>query len=271
MNNQPDRTHRADTTVGDVMATATTTHRGRNVLPVKVPEITLGFWAIKVLTTGMGETASDYLARTIDPIVAVGLATVGLAILLVAQIRARGYRDWLYWATVAMVSVFGTMAADVVHVVLGIPYIVSTVAFAIAVAAVFALWHRSERTLDIHSITTRRREAFYWTTVLATFALGAAAGDLTATTLHLGYLASGVLFAVAIAVPALAHRQRALNPVLGFWLAYVLTRPLGASFADWVAVSPDHAGLGLGTGPVSLVLIIAIIVAVGIRNVALRR
>jgi uncharacterized membrane-anchored protein len=271
MNNQPHRRHRADTAVGDAMATATTARMGRIALSVKVPEITLGFWVIKVLTTGMGETASDYLARTMDPIVAVGLATVGLAVLLVAQIRAHRYRDWLYWATVAMVSVFGTMAADVLHVVLGIPYTVSTVAFAIAVAAVFAVWHRSERTLDIHSITTRRREAFYWTTVLATFALGTAAGDLTATTLRLGYLASGVLFAVAIAVPAVAHRQWGLNPVLGFWLAYVLTRPLGASFADWVAAPADRAGLGLGTGPVSLVLIIAIIIAVGSRYVAPRR
>jgi uncharacterized membrane-anchored protein len=170
-----------------------------------------------------------------------------------------------------MVSVFGTMAADVLHVALGIPYVVSTVAFAIAVAAVFALWHRLERTLDIHSITTTRREVFYWTTVLATFALGTAAGDLTATTLHLGYLASGVLFAVAITVPAVANRRWGLNPVLNFWIAYVLTRPLGASFADWVAVPADRDGLGLGTGPVSVVLIIAIIVAVGIRNVAPRR
>ncbi len=229
---------------------------------VKVPEITVLFWIVKILTTGMGETASDYLVRTVDPVLAVGAAGLVLAVLLVVQFTVRSYRPWIYWATVAMVSVFGTMAADVAHIVVGIPYLVSTVAFAVVVAAVLTTWYRSERTLDVHSITTPRRETFYWVTVLATFALGTAAGDMTATTLHLGYLASGVLFAVAIAVPAVAHRWWGLNPVLAFWIAYVLTRPLGASFADWIAVPPARGGLDLGTGPISLVLIAAIAVAV---------
>lgn len=220
------------------------------------------FWVVKILTTGMGETASDWLARAIDPVIAVAAAGLVLAVLLALQMTVRAYRPWVYWATVAMVSVFGTMAADVAHVVLGIPYVVSTAAFAVAVAAVLAVWHRTEGTLDVHSITTLRREAFYWVTVLATFALGTAAGDMTATTLHLGYLASGVLFAVAIAVPAVAHRWWGLNPVLAFWIAYVLTRPLGASFADWIAVPPARGGLDLGTGPISLVLVAAIVVAV---------
>jgi uncharacterized membrane-anchored protein len=196
---------------------------------------------IKVLTTGMGETASDFLARTAVPEPAVGVTGLVLATLLVAQVRAARFHPWLYWAAVAMVSVFGTMAADVLHVVLGVSYLVSTVAFGTAVAVLLALWHRTEGTLAIHSITTHRREVFYWATVLATFALGTAAGDLTASTLGLGYLASGVLFAATIAVPAIAHRWWGLKPVLAFWAAYVLTRPLGASFADWLAVPPTAA------------------------------
>lgn len=139
----------------------------------------------------------------------------------------------------------------------------STTAFALALAAVFAVWYSSERTLSIHSIVTRRREAFYWATVLTTFALGTAAGDMTATTLHLGYLTSGVLFAVVIAIPAVAYRAPGINRVLAFWFAYVVTRPVGASFADWLGVPPARRGLGLGTGSVSLVLaaVIAALVA----------
>ncbi|MCW2722445.1 hypothetical protein [Pseudonocardia sp.] len=228
---------------------------------VKVPAVTLAFWVVKVLTTGMGETASDHLAKTFDPVVVVGLSGIVLVALLAVQVATRQYRPWLYWAAVAMVSVFGTMAADVLHIGLGVPYAVSTTAFAVAVAAILAVWHAVEHTLDIHSISTVRRELFYWATVLATFALGTAAGDLTATTLHLGYLGSGVLFAVAIAVPAVAYRWGA-NPVLTFWIAYVLTRPLGASFADWIAVPPGRGGLDLGTGAITLVLLAAIVVGV---------
>jgi uncharacterized membrane-anchored protein len=231
---------------------------------VKVPAITLAFWAVKVLTTGMGETASDHLATTFDPVLVVGLTGIALAVLLAVQIAARSYRPWLYWTTVAMVSVFGTMAADVLHIGLGVPYGVSTVVFALSVAVILTVWHRRERTLDIHSIHTIGRETFYWAAVLATFALGTAAGDLTATTLGLGYLASGVLFAAAIAVPAAAHRWWGMNPVLAFWIAYVLTRPLGASFADWIAVPAARGGLDLGTGVITLILLAAIVVAVAL-------
>jgi uncharacterized membrane-anchored protein len=236
---------------------------------VKVAAATAAFWVIKVLTTGMGETASDFLARTPVPELAAGLTGLVLAVLLIAQFLAPGYRPWLYWSAVAMVSVFGTMAADVLHVVLGISYVAATTAFAVAVGTLLALWHRVEGTLAIHSVTTRRREAFYWSTVLATFALGTAAGDLTAGTLGLGYLASAILFAAAIAVPALAHRWWGLNPVLAFWVAYVITRPLGASFADWLAASPDRGGLDLGTGPVSAVLVV--VIAAAVAGVAARR
>ena len=232
-----------------------------------VPEVTVVFWVTKVLTTGMGETASDFLAHHLDPVLAGGLGLIGLVAALALQFRARRYVPWVYWLAVAMVSVFGTMAADVVHVILGVPYAVSTVAFLLALGAVFLLWRRTEGTLSIHSITTRRRELFYWATVLTTFALGTAAGDLTANSLHLGYLASGVLFAVVIAVPAIAHWRFGLNPVLAFWFAYVVTRPLGASFADWMGVPPSRQGLGWGTGPVTLALTALIVALVGYLTV----
>ncbi|HWD06298.1 MAG TPA: hypothetical protein VG674_28045 [Amycolatopsis sp.] len=236
--------------------------RTRPERAVKVPEITALFWVIKVLTTGVGETTSDFLAHTIDPVIAVALAGLALAASLVAQFRARSYSPAVYWTTVLLVSVFGTMAADVTHVALGVPYMVSTVVFAVVLAAAFLLWHCLEKTLSIHEVRTPRREFFYWLTVGTTFALGTAAGDLTATTLHLGYLGSGILFAVAIAVPALAVRVTAVSVVGMFWTAYVLTRPLGASFADWIGVGPERGGLGLGTGPVSLMLLLVIAVLV---------
>jgi uncharacterized membrane-anchored protein len=224
----------------------------------KVPAVTAAFWVTKVLTTGMGETTSDFFVTTIDPVIAVGVAGLVLVAILVIQLRMRRYIPWVYWATVVMVSIFGTMAADVVHVQFGVPYLVSTAAFVVALAAIFSWWYASERTLSIHNIHTRRREAFYWATVLATFALGTAAGDLTATTAQLGYLGSGILFAALICVPAIGYRFFGLNATVAFWFAYVVTRPLGASFADRFAVSRDRGGLDLGTGPVSLVLLIAI-------------
>jgi uncharacterized membrane-anchored protein len=195
--------------------------------------------------------------------VAVGLGAVGFAAALVLQFRARRYVAWIYWLAVVMVSVFGTMAADVLHVGLGIPYLVSTVFFTVVLAAVFVVWYRTERTLSIHRIDTRRRELFYWATVLGTFALGTAAGDLTATTLGWGYFGSGVVFAVAIAVPAVAHRRFGLGAIPAFWIAYVITRPLGASFADWMGVSTARRGLGWGTGPVTIGWLVAIVALVG--------
>ncbi|MFG2693103.1 hypothetical protein [Kitasatospora sp. NPDC048407] len=228
----------------------------------KVPQVTAGFWVVKVLTTGMGETTSDYLARTLGPIPAVAGATVLLAVALFAQARAGRYRPAVYWAAVVMVSVFGTMAADVAHVALGVPYAVSAAAFTLALAAVFWVWRRTEGTLAVETVRGGRREVFYWTAVMATFALGTAVGDLTAATLGWGYLPSGLLFAALIAVPALGHRLLRLPPVLAFWWAYVLTRPLGACFADWAGVSRERGGLDLGTGPVSLVLAVVIVAAV---------
>jgi uncharacterized membrane-anchored protein len=238
-----------------------------SVLLSKVPEVTVLFWVTKVLTTGMGETASDFLVRRIDPFVAVGLGAVAFVVAMALQLRARRYVPWTYWLAVSMVSVFGTMAADVVHIALGVPYAVSTVVFAVVLAAVFVVWYRTEGTLSIHSIRTRRRELFYWLTVLTTFALGTAAGDLTASTMDLGYFASGVLFAVVIAVPAVAHRRLGLNAITAFWFAYIVTRPLGASFADWLGVPHSRRGLDLGTGPVTLTLALVIAVLVGYLTV----
>lgn len=227
----------------------------RRALPLsKVPEVTAFFWIVKALTTGMGESTSDFLVHRLVPEIAVVLGGIGLVVSLVIQFSAREYVAWKYWLAVAMVGVFGTMAADVLHVGLGVPYIASTLFYAIVLGSIFRVWYVSERTLSIHSIHTPRREVFYWAAVLATFALGTAAGDLTAVTFGLGYFASGLLFAAVIAVPAIGYWRFGMNSILAFWFAYVVTRPLGASFADWLAVSPERGGLDLGTGPVSLVL-----------------
>jgi len=229
----------------------------------KVPEVTAVFWLAKVLSTGMGETTSDYLVHRFGPYVAVALGAAGLAVALTLQARVRRYVASVYWLAVVMVSIFGTMAADILHVGFGIPYAVSAVFYAVVLAGVFIAWQRSEKTLSIHSITTARREVFYWTTVCATFALGTATGDLTARTLNLGYLTSGIVFAGLMLVPAIGYRYFRINGIFAFWFAYVVTRPLGASFADWIGVSHARGGLGVGTGLIRVVLagVIAVLVA----------
>jgi uncharacterized membrane-anchored protein len=228
----------------------------------KVPEATAWFWIAKVLTTGMGETSSDWMARVIGDVPAGAIGLLGMVGTLWLQLRAPRYSPWVYWSVVVMVSVFGTMVADVVHVA-GVPYAVSATVFTVVLAGVLIRWYASEGTLSIHSIYTPRRERFYWATVLATFALGTAVGDLTAGGLDLGYFSSGVLFAALIAVPALARGLFRLNEVAAFWWAYILTRPLGASFADWMGAPARHRGLGWGTGPVSLALVVLIAAVVG--------
>src|SRR5580700_6779429 len=232
----------------------------------KVPQITIFFWVTKLLTTAMGEATSDYLVRVLNPVLAVGLGGLALIGALVMQFRSPRYVPWIYWLAVAMVAVAGTMAADVLHKQFGVPYGVSTPFFAIVLAAVFVAWHRTEQTLSIHSITTPRREAFYWLTVIATFALGTAAGGMTATTMHLGYLVSGMAFTVLIAVPAVAHRWLGLNAIVAFWFAYILTRPLGASYADWLGVSHARGGLNLGSGAVSIGSTVLIVIAVAVLS-----
>lgn len=224
----------------------------------KVPEVTAFFWIVKALTTAMGESTSDFLVHSLIPQVAVVLGGIAFAVALYLQFAKDRYVPWAYWLAVAMVGVFGTMCADVLHVGFGVPYIASTVFFAIALYAVFRAWYSSEGTLSIHSITTPRRELFYWAAVLATFALGTAAGDLTAVTFGFGYFASAVLFAAVIAIPALGYFRFSMNSILAFWFAYVITRPLGASIADWLGKPTGDGGLGFGTGPVSLVFALAI-------------
>ncbi|GAA4018816.1 membrane protein [Deinococcus rubellus] len=228
----------------------------------KVAAITISFWIIKVLSTGMGETASDFLAHRLGPLPAVGLTGSVFVVALALQLRAKRYAAPLYWFAVIMVSVFGTLAADAVHVGFGVPYWTSTLGFLLALGVIFTLWQRSEGTLSIHSVTTRRREVFYWAAVLATFALGTAAGDFTARTLGLGWLASGLVFAALMALPVLLRVRLKFSPVLAFWWAYVITRPVGASFADWMAVPHSQGGLGWGTGIVTLGLSALILVFV---------
>ncbi len=228
----------------------------------KVPLITAYFWIIKLLSTAMGEATSDYMVRTIDPVIAVLIGFAGFVVAMVLQFRAKAYNAWIYWLAVVMVAVFGTQAADVLHIKFGVPYVASTTFYAIVLVVIFTLWYRTEGTLSIHSIRTTRREAFYWATVLATFALGTATGDMTAKTLNLGYLASGIWFSVAFAAVAVAHWKFHLNPILAFWIAYVLTRPVGASFADYIAFPHSVGGLGVGHGPVALALTVVIVILV---------
>jgi uncharacterized membrane-anchored protein len=225
---------------------------------LRVPEITVYFWVIKALSTAMGESTSDYLVHALNPVPAVLLGFVFFVAALVLQFSVRRYIAWTYWLAVCMVGVFGTMAADVLHVGFGVPYIASSLLYAAILAAVFITWGRTEPTLSIHSIDTPRREIFYWLAVVATFAMGTALGDLTATTFHLGYLASGFLFAVVIAIPAFGYRFLRWNAVFSFWFAYVATRPFGASFADYLGKPKAVGGVGLGDGPVALVLAIVI-------------
>ena len=246
----------------DDRATAARTSTRSRLAPLaaKVPEITLIFWVLKLLTTGMGEAMSDFLGQQSVPLAAL-IGIVGITVAFRLQFRQRTYRAPQYWFTVMMVAVFGTMAADGIRDGAGLTYSVTTPLFALITATIFLLWHRSEGTLSIHSITTRRRENFYWAAVLATFALGTAAGDLTAFTMHLGFSQSILLFAVLIAIPAAGWWRGTLNPTVAFWSAYVLTRPLGASIADWIAKPKAISGLGLGDGLVSG---LALIVFVGL-------
>lgn len=227
----------------------------------KVPEVALAFWVVKLLSTAMGEAFSDYLVFHVNPYLAVAAGTAGIAVALALQLRADRYRAPVYWLAVVMVAVFGTMAADVMHVVLDVPYALYTAALAAALAVVFAAWFLVERTLSIHSIDTRRRELFYWAAVIASFALGTAAGDLVAGGLGLGYPAAVLLFAIAFVVPGMGWRWLGWDAVASFWAAYVVTRPLGASVADWLGKSA-LGGLGLGDGRIAVVLSALIVVAV---------
>lgn len=236
---------------------------------LKVPaRIAALFWVIKLLTTAFGESTSDYLVHNVNPYLAVMGGFAVFVAAMVLQLRTDRYVPWIYWLAVAMVAVFGTMAADVLHIQFGVPYIGSTILFAVALVGVFWSWWRVEGTLSIHSITTTRRELFYWAAVLATFAMGTALGDLAAYTANLGFLSAGVVFAALFALPGLAYYAFRINPILAFWAAYVMTRPLGASFADWTGKSRKLGGIGLGDGPVAFVLAALIVAGVGYLTVS---
>jgi uncharacterized membrane-anchored protein len=233
----------------------------------KVPEITAIFWVLKLLTTGMGEAMSDFLGQQSVPLAAL-IGIVGLVVALRLQLRQTTYRAIPYWFAVMMVAIFGTMAADGIRDGVGVGYTVTTPLFAIITATIFYLWYRSEGTLSIHSITTPRRERFYWAAVLSTFALGTAAGDLTAIAFKLGFFASVWVFAAIIAIPAIGWWRLRMNPIVAFWFAYIVTRPLGASFADWFS-KPINGGMGAGDGPVSaaaLVVFIALVAWVAVTK-----
>ena len=229
---------------------------------LRVPEITAYFWIIKGLSTAMGESTSDFMVHVMNPVLAVGIGFVGFVAALALQLSVRRYLAWTYWLAVVMVGVFGTMAADVLHVGFHVPYIASSVLYAIVLAAVFVTWQRTERTLSIHTVDTVRRELFYWAAVVATFAMGTALGDLTATTFGLGYDFSIVLFAVIIMIPAIGFRWLNWNAIGSFWFAYVVTRPLGASVADWLGKPVSVGGLGWGDGRVALGFTVLIVILV---------
>ena len=229
---------------------------------LKVPaRIAVLFWVLKLLTTAFGESTSDYLVHNVNPYFAVMAGFAVFAVAMAIQLRVDRYVPWVYWFAVAMVAVFGTMAADALHVALHVPYIASSILFASALVAVFWGWSRTEPTLSIHSITTVRRELFYWAAVLATFAMGTALGDLVAYTFGFGFLAAGILFAILFALPGVAFFGLRINSVFAFWAAYVMTRPLGASFADWTG-KQGHGALGWGDGPVAGVLLVLMVAGV---------
>lgn len=227
---------------------------------LRVPEVTAYFWIVKGLSTALGESTSDYLVHAMAPVLAVLAGFAAFCFALARQFRTRGYDAWNYWFAVVMVGIFGTMAADVLHVGFHVAYIASAVLYGLSLAAVFLAWDRTEHTLSIHSIDRPSRELFYWAAVVSTFALGTAVGDLTAFSFHLGYVASAVLFAAVIAIPAIGYARFRWGATVSFWFAYVVTRPLGASVADWLGKPASAGGLGLGAGRVSLG-IAAVIVA----------
>jgi uncharacterized membrane-anchored protein len=234
----------------------------------KVPAVTFHFWAVKILSTGMGEAASDYLVHTISPFEAVGIGFLGFLIGMAWQFAVRRYFAPAYWLAVVMVAVFGTMVADAIHIEVGIPYATSAFDCAVVLAAIFVSWYLIERTLSIHSITTRRREAFYWATVLATFAMGTALGDLSAYSWHLGWFVSGLMYTTLFAIPLVARRVIGLDWLVAFWWAYIVTRPLGASYADWLGVPQSLGGLNFGRGTVAISLSLVIVAWVAYLTVS---
>ena len=235
---------------------------GRTLLN-KVPEVTIWFWIIKILATTVGETAADFLSG-----LGLGLSgttvvmTAVFVVVLIVQFRTRRYVPAIYWLTVVLISVVGTLITDNLTDALGVPLLLSTIVFAVALALTFAVWYRTERTLSIHSVVTRRREAFYWLAILLTFALGTAVGDLVDEKFGVGYWPTALLVALLIGAITVSHLVFRANAVLTFWLAYILTRPLGASLGDGLAQPKADGGLALGTTWTSLLFLATILAVV---------
>nr|WP_314089204.1 hypothetical protein [uncultured Shinella sp.] len=235
----------------------------------RVPEVTLNFWLIKLMAVTMGETAADYLAVNLGfGLTATSLImTAVLAVALVLQFRQKRYVPWSYWLAVVLISIVGTLVTDNLVDNFGAPLIATTILFTVALAVTFLLWFRSEGTLSIHAIFTTRREVYYWLAILFTFALGTAAGDLVAEQFGLGYLATGILFGMIIASLTAGYFLMGLDAVLGFWLVYIFTRPLGASFGDLLSQPIRYGGLGLGTVITSTLFLAAIAGIVALMSV----
>jgi uncharacterized membrane-anchored protein len=241
-------------------------------LLMKVPEVTVIFWIAKLCTTMFGEAFSDYvffndyIGQHLAMVMGLGLLLVCLAV----QVSRKHYVPGVYWLAVTAVSIFGTMSADFLNKDLGMPLWGSTAALLVLQAGVFTAWYKTQGTLDVHSVDNRLREAFYWLSVLFTFALGTAAGDFVADSLGLGTLEATFVFLAIIALPAVAYSRFGLNEILAFWFAYTITRPLGASVADWLGVpAPYGDGLQLGTGPISLVsgiLLLGVVASIAARR-----
>ena len=227
----------------------------------RVPKVTADFWFIKLMAVTMGETAADYLAVNLGlGLTATSLIMAGVLVgAMVLQFGQKRYVPWSYWLAVVLVSIVGTLVTDNLVDNFGVSLVTTTVGFSLALIATFALWYRSEKTLSIHSIFTTKREAYYWLAILFTFALGTAAGDLVAEHFALGYLASGILFAMIIGSLTLGYFFLKLDAILGFWLAYILTRPLGASFGDLLSQPTEYGGLGFGTIITSAMFLTAIV------------
>ena len=228
----------------------------------RVPKVTVDFWLIKLLAVTMGETAADYLGvnmglgLTMTSI----LMTAVLAVALYLQFRQKKYVPWSYWTAVVLISVVGTLVTDNLVDNFGVKLTTSTIIFTIALALTFAAWYASEKTLSIHTVFTSRREAFYWLAILFTFALGTASGDLVSEQFGLGYLNTGILFGMIIASLAIGYYFLGLDAILGFWLAYIFTRPLGASLGDFLSQPHEYGGLNLGT-TITSVLFLGLIAA----------
>ncbi|MBD1546258.1 hypothetical protein [Roseibium aggregatum] len=230
----------------------------------RVPQVTPDFWIVKLLAVTVGETAADYINMTLG----LGLSTTSLIMsgflvaALILQFAQRKYVPWIYWMTVVLVSVVGTLITDNLTDNLGVSLWTSTAGFSIALAATFGVWFTFEKTLSIHTIYSFRREAFYWLAILFTFALGTAAGDLVAETIGLGYLQAGLIYSAVIGAIAFAWYVLKLNSVLAFWLAYILTRPMGASYGDLMAQPADYGGMGFGTTWTSVIFLVGILAVV---------